>query len=179
MWSEQFLDETTIPCDPWRETSRALNLAHLLCFHSHPYALDHPALMGRPTAVTPGEIRQAYRSLYKAALLAVQYARPARYMVRSSIRKAFRNSPASDFDRERIANTLRFFNNASKHRGIEHKITKTILHVRYWQWISQREYWNVGGRGPMLWSSAAVQQGYKNIERTIEMLNQTMGMCLK
>lgn len=128
---------------------------------------------------SPAEIRLAYRHLYKASLLAVQYALPARYCVRSTMRHAFRDYPASDFNRERIANTLQFVNDAAKYKSIAHRIIKNLMHVRWWQWQNNKASWKSRGSTPVAYQSEAGQLGYKNLQRTIDMLNQTMGLCLR
>ena len=73
----------------------------------------------------------AYRSLYRAGLHAVQYSKPARYVLKRTLDNAFRNNPASKFNKHRVGNTLMFLENAAKSRGVEHRILKNLIHVRW------------------------------------------------
>jgi hypothetical protein len=75
----------------------------------------------------------AYRHLYRTALKAVCYARPARYEVRDILRESFRSSPATNFNPRRIENTLRFLKNAEIYNGYEHKILKNLLHLKFFR----------------------------------------------
>lgn len=74
-----------------------------------------------------------YRLLYRESLRAVQYAIPARYIVRSIINQEFRSRHAVDIDHGKIENTLVFLRNAANHRGTEHRILKNLLHTWWWQ----------------------------------------------
>ena len=78
------------------------------------------------------EILQAYRQLYRHGLRAVQYASPARYTLRHQLNQAFRQGDIKDFDAQKIKNTILFLKCASKAKGLEHRILKTLLHVRWW-----------------------------------------------
>ena len=89
--------------------------------------------------MTNHEIRLAYRQLFRAALRAVHYSSPAKYQIRDSIRTAFRNEPAERFDARKIANTKEFLRRAEIETGIEHKILRNLLHVRYFQNRAKRE----------------------------------------
>lgn len=84
-------------------------------------------------AASPIEIRMAYRHLYQGLLRAVQFAKPARYIVRNRIRAGFQASSGNKFDPERIANTLEFLSGAAKTRGLEHRILKNLVHVQWGQ----------------------------------------------
>lgn len=76
----------------------------------------------------------AYRNLYKAGLRAVQYSNPARRILRDSLRIAFRNGSKHDLnDADKITNTLLFLDKAAVKKGMEHRILKNLLMVRYWQ----------------------------------------------
>lgn len=88
--------------------------------------------MNAPSA---SEIRLAYRHIYKYLLQAVQYSKPARYVVQERVRKAFRNSRPEEYDATRIARTLEFLDEAAKIRGLEHRILKNLMHV----WWEQRK----------------------------------------
>lgn len=83
--------------------------------------------------VSNKEIVLAYRHVYQAWLRAVQYTKPARYVVRDHIRDAFRNSPIEAYDAKRIATTLEFLDTATKRAGIEHRLLKRVMHCWYWR----------------------------------------------
>ncbi|CAK7209196.1 hypothetical protein SBRCBS47491_000359 [Sporothrix bragantina] len=90
------------------------------------------------------ELVKAYRSLYRSALRAVQFSKPARYVVRDQLRAAFRgqrttltsaanNEGAQPFDPERIRRTVWFLNAAAASRGIEHRVLSNLLKTAYWR----------------------------------------------
>ena len=78
------------------------------------------------------ELVQAYRAVYKHLLRAVQYSKPARFVVQDRVRTAFRKSAADEFDRVRFERTLEFLDGAAKAKGLEHKIVKNLMHV-WWE----------------------------------------------
>ena len=75
----------------------------------------------------------AYRNLYRHGLQAVQYSKPARYVLRDILREAFGKSPATEYQAKRIGNTILFLQNAAKSKGMEHKIVKNLIFVRWSQ----------------------------------------------
>ena len=75
----------------------------------------------------------AYRHLYRQGLKLINYSAPSRHVLLRTLRSAFRSSPARDFDPKKVANTLRFLQRASDVAGLEHKIVKNLLMVRYWE----------------------------------------------
>ncbi|TGO33496.1 hypothetical protein BHYA_0243g00120 [Botrytis hyacinthi] len=117
----------------------------------------------------------AYRGLYRAMLHAVQYAKPARYMGRNMLRDEFRKGNPKTFDQGRIDNTIKFLNLAAKETGLEHKLVKNLLRVKYErgiQWKAQlRE------RHPM--QTHLRKNSMTHYDKTIEMLNESMGLCLR
>jgi hypothetical protein len=76
-------------------------------------------------------LRTAYRHLLKAAYAAVQYTVPERFIVRDKLRRAFRFSPTSRYNPQRIHNTLEFLDLAATKRGLEHKLVKNLCLVHY------------------------------------------------
>lgn len=78
------------------------------------------------------EIIHAYRHLYRAALRAVCYSQPASTVARNQLRGAFRHKHAT-FDERAIRRTVWFLKNAAKDTGIEHKIVKNLLFVKFWK----------------------------------------------
>ena len=79
------------------------------------------------------DIIRSYRNLYRHALHAVQFSSPARYTVRTLIQNAYRTGKSTDFDQERVNNTLTFLHGARSEKGIEHRILKNLLHTWYWE----------------------------------------------
>lgn len=75
----------------------------------------------------------AYRHLYRQGLKAIHYSTPARYLLLQTLRKAYRSSPAEEFNATKINNTLRFLEQATKVAGMEHRILKNLLMARYWE----------------------------------------------
>jgi len=77
------------------------------------------------------DVLHAYRHLYRAALHAVQYAKPSRYIARDDLRSAFRKGDPEAFSKDKIDRTVMFLNNAAKETGIEHRLVKNLLRVSY------------------------------------------------
>ncbi len=121
------------------------------------------------------DIIKAYRNLYRTGLRAVQYSAPARYTLRDRLRRAFRASPASDFDQQRILNTLEFLDGAAKTTGIEHHIVRSLLMV-WWhepsQWMAR---YKTLDKSELTFKSRA----YDHFYHTLRMLNESMRMCIR
>ncbi|CRG85598.1 hypothetical protein PISL3812_02643 [Talaromyces islandicus] len=84
--------------------------------------------MAQPAIVT------AYRQLYRAGLKAVRYSTPQRHVLRWTLRSAFRSGSPSEFDSNKIAQTILFLERAAaSSASLEHKIVKNLLHVRFWE----------------------------------------------
>lgn len=84
-------------------------------------------------------ILHAYRHLYRHGLRAVQFSRPARFTLRDRLRLAFRKGSVTEFQPQKIQNTIEFLHYATKENGLEHKIVKNLLFVWWMQ--------DMGGRG--------------------------------
>lgn len=78
-------------------------------------------------------VLHAYRHVLRHSLRAIQFSKPARYTLRDRLRWAFRKGSASDFDQQKITNTLEFLQYATKQNGLEHKILKNLLLVWFIQ----------------------------------------------
>ncbi|KAF3044083.1 hypothetical protein E8E12_009178 [Didymella heteroderae] len=121
-------------------------------------------------------ILHAYRHVLRHSLRAIQFSKPARYTMRDRLRWAFRKGTASDFDQQKIANTLEFLQYATKQNGLEHKILKNLLLV--W-WHQDR-----GGRARTKSKSRQREDleirttAYDPFNHNIRMLNESMGMCV-
>lgn len=75
----------------------------------------------------------AYRQLYRRGLQVINYSTPARHVLLRILRSSFRTASRDDFDPKKIAKTLEFLQRASESAGLEHKIIKNIIMVRYWE----------------------------------------------
>lgn len=71
----------------------------------------------------------AYRHILRHGLRAIQFSKPARFTLVDRLRAAFRKGTASNFDQQKITNTLEFLRYAAKENGLEHKIVKNLLFV--------------------------------------------------
>lgn len=78
-------------------------------------------------------ILTAYRHLLRQGLKVVNFATPNRHVLRDVLRSSFRNSPTKEFDSRKIENTLRFLARATDMAGVEHKLVKNLLMVRFWE----------------------------------------------
>jgi len=83
--------------------------------------------------VSSTEIVQAYRSLYRTVLRAIRFAKPGRFQARAILRSSFRSLSVEHYNARRILNTIQFLELAGNHAGIEHKILRNLLFVRYWR----------------------------------------------
>ncbi|KAK3320899.1 hypothetical protein B0T19DRAFT_252309 [Cercophora scortea] len=135
------------------------------------------------------ELVQAYRKLYRAGLRAVQFSTPSRYAFRDQLRDAFRDKKGT-FDAEGIRRTVWFLNAAAQERGLEHKILKNIIRVYSARRETLMHYpWRqhlLKGRivEAHKQKRGAVYDPIRDTElehyrRTIAMLNETMGICLR
>lgn len=94
------------------------------------------------------EVLHAYRHLYRAALRAVCYSKPASTVARDQLRRAFRDK-ASTFNKTTVRRTVWFLNNAAREQGTEHKIVKNLLLTQLhrdeansntWKFITEPNY---------------------------------------
>lgn len=95
-------------------------------------------------AVSKLEILHAYRHLYRAFLRAVRFAKPARFVGRDALREAFRETStttAGGFDRRGVQRTLWFLQAADREAGLEHRILKRLIEVRWWRARRRAEVW--------------------------------------
>jgi hypothetical protein len=147
-----------------------------------------------PAIATQLDIIHTYRTLFRAALRAVQYSKPARYTARDRLRNAFRsNSPAS-YDTQKIASTLEFLHGAATTRGLEHKIVKNLMHVWHVRDRLPRAHMyvllvlgvKVRRRDGLIWCCCSLKDNlpfrnvaYEQFDLTVERLNESMGLCLR
>lgn len=97
------------------------------------------------TTTTTTDIVHAYRRLLRAGLRAVQFSKPSRMTLTEALREGFRDTRGGrTLEPERVRRTVWFLNAAAQHRGIEHRILKTLCRVR---WERAREERRVPWRG--------------------------------
>lgn len=82
---------------------------------------------------SPQTIIYAYRNLYRGLLHAVQYSKPARYVARDQLRKAFRREHPSSYNQAKVDKTVEFLRLAAKETGLEHRLVRNLLHTAYWE----------------------------------------------
>lgn len=74
----------------------------------------------------------AYRDILRRSYKAVAYAQPARTVVRNLLRTKFRD-PNGHMDSSRLRRTGWFLHNAATENGLEHRIVKNLLLVKFWK----------------------------------------------
>ncbi|ORY64390.1 uncharacterized protein BCR38DRAFT_485548 [Pseudomassariella vexata] len=126
----------------------------------------------------------AYRHLYRGLLHAVQFSKPARYVARDQLRKAFREKNAV-LDPRGVGRTLRFLDAAAKARGLEHAVLKNLLTVAFWRYYHRRPSWHFmmhdkrTKRKTTEFQEHVEATAYKHYDMTVAMLNKSMGLCLR
>ncbi|GFF41502.1 DUF1763-domain-containing protein [Aspergillus lentulus] len=122
----------------------------------------------------------AYRHLYRQGLKLINYSAPSRHVLLRTLRSAFRSSPARDFDPKKVANTLRFLQRASDVAGLEHKIVKNLLMVRYWEQPQvKKDVKLLRGLGNDRNEFAIRKDANEHFNRTLMLLNESLGTCLR
>ncbi|KAF2473902.1 DUF1763-domain-containing protein [Lindgomyces ingoldianus] len=123
------------------------------------------------------EIVHAYRYLYRQGLRAVQFSKPARYTLRDRLRLSFRKGDVTDFSPQKVDNTLQFLRYATSENGLEHKILKNLLFVWWYQERGGLKK-KPGQKKPTPAEVEIKTTAYDTFNYNIQMLNETMGMCL-
>jgi hypothetical protein len=103
------------------------------------------------------ELIHAYRHLLRHGLHAVQFSLPARFVIQSQLRKAFRvNKPGEvkTFDPEAVRRTIWFLKAAAAERGLEHKIVKNLVRIA---WVRDREPMESWKQTATVWESGGVK----------------------
>lgn len=120
---------------------------------------------------TNHDIVSAYRNLYRGSLRAIQFAKPARFVLRHRLRARFREGAVADYDADKIARTLEFLDHARTARGLEHKLLKNILMV----WGKRKDAMHQS----LPKHQVAIFAGrYDAFEETLKNLNNSVGLCL-
>ncbi|KAL3459958.1 hypothetical protein BJX64DRAFT_264028 [Aspergillus heterothallicus] len=133
------------------------------------------------TAPNKKAVIQAYRQLYRHGLQAIRYSSPARHVLRQTLRKSFR-SPTQHFDPGRISNTLHFLRNAAESTGMEHKILRNLLTLKYWDQpivatdLSTQKYKSIGINQCHPKFQKEVREQFNH---TLMLLNESLGTCLQ
>lgn len=122
-------DEDSVGCS-WTEVRR-----HAVAVSQPQQPIDARAQRGLNDSTTMAKqaVLHAYRHVLRHSLRAIQFSKPARYTLRDRLRWAFRKGTASDFDQQKITNTVEFLQYAAKQNGLEHKILKNLLLVWWHQ----------------------------------------------
>ncbi|KAH8678075.1 hypothetical protein BX600DRAFT_431379 [Xylariales sp. PMI_506] len=134
--------------------------------------------------MTQLEVVHAYRNLYRHGLRAVQFSKPARYVLRDKLRVGFREKGAK-LEPVRIARTVQFLGSATKSSGLEHKVLKNLLMIHHLNTKEKARSWRLVERerdhskdnGESLREAEAT--ALKLYKTTVAMLNKSMGLCLR
>ncbi|BCS25602.1 uncharacterized protein APUU_50313S [Aspergillus puulaauensis] len=125
-------------------------------------------------------IIHAYRQLYRQGLKAVNYSTPSRHVFLATLRSSFRSLPAQDFDSRRIINTLNFLHKAANIAGIEHKIVRNLLMIKFWGQPNVRSNMrNLGGIGINQSDPTTQRDACEQWNQTLMLLNESLGTCLR
>ncbi|KKK15070.1 hypothetical protein P175DRAFT_0521547 [Aspergillus ochraceoroseus IBT 24754] len=125
-------------------------------------------------------IVHAYRHLYRQGLKAINYSTPSRYLLLQTLRSSFRSSPAQDFNQFRITNTLQFLRKAADVSGIEHKIVRNLLQIKYWEQPNVRNDLRVlKGLGIDRRELRLRKDAHEQLNQTVMLLNESLGTCLR
>ncbi|KAL4868187.1 hypothetical protein BDV12DRAFT_197580 [Aspergillus spectabilis] len=125
-------------------------------------------------------IVQAYRQLYRYSLKAVNYSTPSRHLIVQTLRSSFRSSPAREFNSLKITNTLNFLRKAADVAGIEHKIVKNLLFIKYWEQPQVRtDTRPFRGLGIDQRDLRTRKDAREHFNRTLMLLNESLGTCLR
>ena len=126
------------------------------------------------------QVVQAYRSLYKHGLIAINYKAGARNIIRDRLRKAFRKGHISDFDPVRIRNTIQFLRGAAYNHTLEHKVLQSLIHTWRMQSYPRSEAEQLALHPKTPIEELEIRRtAYDQFNHLIRMLNESMGMCLR
>ncbi|KAM7208635.1 hypothetical protein V8F20_001058 [Naviculisporaceae sp. PSN 640] len=137
------------------------------------------------------DILHSYRHLMRAGLRAVCFSKPSRYIIRDVLRDGFRDKKAV-FEKEKVERTVLFLEMAQR-AGFEHKLLKNLTRVSWERRVKHKGNLFKGGMGwlAVLATGRQMEQRKKRIDtdidgtefehfdRTLDMLNQTAGLCLR
>ncbi|KAF2083464.1 DUF1763-domain-containing protein [Saccharata proteae CBS 121410] len=121
------------------------------------------------------DILRAYRHIFTHSLRAVQYSTPSRYTVRDRLRHVFRTNSPEAFDQAKIDNTIEFLKGATREKGIEHKVVKTLVDI-WWDEPTFRRKPQAHNAKEVI---RATRTAHDPMYHAIRMLNESMGMCIQ
>ncbi|KAL5363063.1 hypothetical protein BJX96DRAFT_155112 [Aspergillus floccosus] len=123
---------------------------------------------------------RAYRHLYRAGLKVINYSSPSRHVLLRTLRSSFQDSSSRDFNPRKIANTLQFLHRAADVAGMEHKIVKNLMMVRYWEQPHLRKDLRIlKGIGVNQRQSSLRKDANEQFNLTLMLLNESLGTCLR
>ncbi|KAL1853870.1 hypothetical protein Plec18170_005262 [Paecilomyces lecythidis] len=132
----------------------------------------------KTAAVDQQAIVLAYRHLYRQGLKAVNYSTPARHVLRRILRSSFRSASRDEFDPNRVVNTLQFLERAANSRGLEHKIVKNLIMVRYWEQPQVKKDARVF-KGRDVKDIFIRRSSNAHFNSTLMLLNESLNICLR
>lgn len=133
------------------------------------------------SSMSTSQVLRAYRTLYKQALISINYSRPSRYTLRDHLREGFRKGHRSDFDAARIKNTLQFLHGATYNTTLEHKVLMCLLHTWWWQKYQENiKPQTLKSRPKSQTEEVKIRRKtHDHFNHLIKMLNESMGMCIR
>ncbi|KAI5928273.1 hypothetical protein F4810DRAFT_186258 [Camillea tinctor] len=137
--------------------------------------------------MTEKNIIHAYRHLYRDLLRAVHYSKPARFTVLYQLRAAFRDREAT-YNEQVVTRTREFLKSAIEVRGIEHCVLKNLLLIAWhrhfaklnaWKRVDRAERASENNGNKPEFQQQVLDSTYKHFDRTIAMMNKTLGISLR
>ncbi|KAI9370936.1 hypothetical protein BJX61DRAFT_544142 [Aspergillus egyptiacus] len=122
----------------------------------------------------------AYRHLYRQGLKAVNYSAPSRHLLLQTLRSSFRSLPPQEFDPVRISKTLNFLQKAAETTGIEHKIVRNLLMLKYWDQYNKRTDFRLLKGLEIDQKNFYLRKDVRSqFNQTMMLLNESLGTCLR
>ncbi|KAI0593743.1 hypothetical protein F4775DRAFT_485994 [Biscogniauxia sp. FL1348] len=134
--------------------------------------------------MTEKDIIHAYRHLYRDFLRAIHYAKPARYTMLYQLRAAFRDKEAT-YNEGVVNRTRAFLKSAASVRGVEHCVLKNLLLIAWWRHFEKLKSWKYikahqeSSRPKPEFQQQVLSSAYEHYDRTIAMMNKSLGICLR
>ncbi|CAI6332569.1 unnamed protein product [Periconia digitata] len=145
--------------------------------HDQPHLRILLPLLHLPKVMSSQDIVHGYRHLYRHGLRAVQFSKPARYVLRDRLRLAFRKpTQKNEYNPQRIQNTIEFLQYATTHSGLEHKVLKNLLQVWRCQALGGKA--KPTGKTPIRDELRINSTAYDAFNHHIDLLNESMEMCI-
>lgn len=93
------------------------------------------------------------------------------------MRNAFRTEPFENFNLGKIRNTEDFLKRAEQDTGMEHRILKNLLHVRYWQHHARIDNNLIQQQTSR--ASRIRKENWAQYDATLALFNESLGLCLR